>query len=79
MRRPLTAKEAAAHLGVTERWLEEAGRRGDVPVLKLGRLRRYDPEQLDQYLDERREQAEREARELRAARARTSNGGGRRR
>lgn len=46
----VTPDEAAALLSISRDTLE----RSDVPWVKLGRLRRYDPEQLRAYISARR-------------------------
>lgn len=40
-----TLEEAARYLGMSESWV----RRSDVPIVLLGRARRYDPEQVKAY------------------------------
>jgi excisionase family DNA binding protein len=48
--RMLTRQEAAAHLGVSEGTLADLRRRGGLPAIKLGRVYRYRPADLDAYL-----------------------------
>ena len=45
-----TKKEAAAYLGVTERWLRGATERGDIPYYKFERIVRYHRDDLDAYI-----------------------------
>lgn len=42
----LTPREAAALLNVSERTLWGLGNRGEIPVVRLGRATRYDPEDV---------------------------------
>jgi excisionase family DNA binding protein len=48
--RMLTRQEAAAHLGVSEGTLADLRRRGGLPAIKIGRVYRYRPADLDAYL-----------------------------
>ncbi len=58
-RRPLTPAEAADYLGVTERWVRRAVQERRVPFMKVGRLLRFHPDDLDSWLNEQRVPAER--------------------
>lgn len=57
-RAPLTTTEASEYLGVTERWIRRAVAERRLPYLKLGRLLRFHPLDLDTYMDARRVEAE---------------------
>ena len=46
----LTIKEAAQALNTKESWIRSAIFRGEIPIVKLGRLVRFDPEVLDQWI-----------------------------
>jgi len=46
----LTSAEVAEILNVPVRWVDEHGRRGDVPSLKLGRYRRYRRGDIDAWI-----------------------------
>lgn len=49
----VSAKEFADRLGISVRMLEELILQGKVPpYIKLGRLRRWHPEQLEKWIDE---------------------------
>jgi excisionase family DNA binding protein len=48
--RLLTAQEVADLLAVPTSWVREATRDGRLPHLKLGRYRRYQPEQIEAWL-----------------------------
>ena len=55
MSKLLTIKETAKLLGITESTLKGMIRRGAIPYIKLSpRVLRFDPEELDEYLDQRR-------------------------
>jgi hypothetical protein len=41
--RLLDSKQMADKLGVPKTWLEQAARNGDVPVVQVGKYRRFDP------------------------------------
>lgn len=56
-RRLLTIDEAAAHLGVTRRWVRRAVEERRLPYYKLGVLVRFDAADLDAYLDAGRVEA----------------------
>ncbi|MDZ4779035.1 MAG: helix-turn-helix domain-containing protein [Planctomycetia bacterium] len=53
--RLLTYKQAAKPLGVTERTIYAYVDAGELPVVKLGRLRRIRPEDLVVFIGKRRE------------------------
>lgn len=50
---PTTAKR----LGITERHLRELVVRRDIPFVKVGRLIRFKPDDLDRWIDENRTEA----------------------
>ena len=52
-RPPLDLAGAAAYLGITPRHLRELQYRGELAYVKVGRLVRFRPADLDRYLDER--------------------------
>ena len=55
MSKLMTIKETAKLLGITESTLKGMIRRGAIPYIKLSpRVLRFDPEELDEYLDQRR-------------------------
>lgn len=54
----LSIAEAAKYLNATERWLRRAVFERRVPYYKLGRLVRFDPDDLDRYLEANRVEAE---------------------
>jgi excisionase family DNA binding protein len=55
-RPPLGVAEAAKYLGVNERFMRELRAKRKLPCIKLGRLVKFDPADLDRYLDDCREQ-----------------------
>lgn len=48
----ITAREAAAALGVCERTLYSLTKRGEIPAVHIGRAVRYDIESLKQFIKE---------------------------
>ena len=55
MTRPLVdSKAAAERLGITVRHLEDLVARRELPVIKVGRLNRFDPGDLDLYIAQQR-------------------------
>lgn len=50
----IDAPAAAARLGTTERHVRDLVYRNRIPYVKVGRLVRFDPAELDAWLDERR-------------------------
>jgi excisionase family DNA binding protein len=55
MRRPpLTLAEASTYTGLTTRFLRREIQRGRIAVVRLGRLLRFDIEDLEEYLDRNR-------------------------
>jgi excisionase family DNA binding protein len=54
-RPPLDVKQTAEYLGVTERFVRELRAKRKVPCIKMGRLVKFDPDDLDRYLDDCRE------------------------
>lgn len=50
-RRPLDISEAAAYLNVSDRYVRRLVAERRVPYLKVGRLVRFRPEDLDSYLE----------------------------
>ncbi len=49
-RPPLNLEEAAAYTNLTARFLRREVQRGRLAVVRLGRLLRFDPDDLDDYL-----------------------------
>ena len=49
--RLLTAKEVAEHLQITEAWVEQQAREGDLPSIALGRYRRFRPSEVQAWID----------------------------
>jgi excisionase family DNA binding protein len=47
----LTPRDAARRLAVSERTLWSLTRAGSIPRIKLGRIVRYDPEDLRKFVD----------------------------
>lgn len=54
-RPPMNVSEAAEYLGVKERFIRARRNDRTLPVLKMGHLIRFDPDDLDQYLADSRE------------------------
>jgi excisionase family DNA binding protein len=55
----LTLSEAATRLGTTERHLRDLWSRREIPAIKIGRLIRFDPADLDKYIESHRIEATR--------------------
>lgn len=51
----LTAEEVAAMIGMGVDWIYEQARRGHIPVVKLGRYRRFRRESIEQWIAEQEE------------------------
>lgn len=51
----LTADEVAEMIGMGVDWIYEQARRGRIPVVKLGRYRRFRRESIEQWIAEREE------------------------
>lgn len=47
-----TPREAAAYLGMTERWIKDQLTYGTIPRTKLGRLNRFRKSDLDRWIEE---------------------------
>ena len=60
----LTVRDLMRRLNVPRSWVYEAAARGELPSLKLGKYLRFRQDELERYLEEKREAArmEREAR-----------------
>ena len=54
-RPPLKVEEAAEYLNVSVRFLRDRRRDGQLPAIKYGGLLRFDPDDLDRYIDACRE------------------------
>jgi len=54
-RPPLNVEEAAEYLNVSVRFVRDRRRDGQLPAIKLGGLLRFDPEDLDRYIEGCRE------------------------
>lgn len=48
---------AAARLGITERHLRGLTQDRKIPFVRVGRLKRYDPDDLDNWIEENRTEA----------------------
>jgi excisionase family DNA binding protein len=55
----LTPREAARALAIGERTLWSLTRRGEIPVVRIGRAVRYDPRDLDVYVQAQKQTAQR--------------------
>lgn len=53
----LNAREVAAMLGVDVNWVERACKRGELPYLRIGRLLRFRPSAIAQWMSEKEERA----------------------
>ena len=53
----LTPREAARAVAVSERTLWTLTRRGDIPCVRIGRSVRYDPRDLEAYINAARARA----------------------
>jgi len=53
----LTAKEAARALAISERTLWSLTRNGDIPSVRFGRAVRYDPRDLDRWIERQKQLA----------------------
>lgn len=51
----LTARQVAELLGVHENWVYDHAASGDLPSYKIGGTRRFDPEELHDWIEQRRE------------------------
>jgi len=47
----MTARDAAKMLGVCDKSLWNATKRGEIPAIKLGRSVRYDPRDLTRWIE----------------------------
>jgi len=56
----LRPREAARALGVSERWLWEHTKAGEIPCTKVGRVTLYPREMLEEWLRRRATQQQRE-------------------
>lgn len=54
MTRLLTAKEVASQLNVPTSWVYRAAREGQLPCVRCGRYRRFDPRDVDGWIDQQR-------------------------
>ncbi len=54
-RPPLNVEEAAEYLNVSVRFVRDRRSDGQLPAIKLGGLLRFDPDDLDRYIDACRE------------------------
>lgn len=46
----ITSAQAADRLGVSQRMVWELAKRGDLPVVKIGRAVRFDPLDIEQFV-----------------------------
>lgn len=51
----LTVEDVAAILNVRPRWVYEASARGDIPRVKVGGYVRFHREDIDKWIEERKE------------------------
>jgi excisionase family DNA binding protein len=51
----LTSKEASIALGISEKTLWNLTKAGIIPAVRIGRLVRYDPEDLKKFIHKRKE------------------------
>jgi len=51
----LTARQVAELLGVHENWVYDHAASGDLPSYKIGGSRRFDPEELRDWIEQQRE------------------------
>jgi excisionase family DNA binding protein len=65
--RLLSVPEAAARLGMSERWMWDVVSRREIPTVCLGRRRLFRPSDLDAYVERHVEASDREFREAVAA------------
>ncbi len=52
--RLISAKEAAKLWGVPKTWVESMARRGELPCVQLGVYKRFNPDDLEQFIKENR-------------------------
>ena len=64
----LTARQVAELLGVHENWVYDHAASGDLPSYKIGGTRRFDPEELDAWIEQQRENGREPERSKRRAR-----------
>ena len=50
----LTAKDVAERLQITEAWVHEAARTGDLPSIQIGRFRRFEQADIDEWIASKR-------------------------
>jgi excisionase family DNA binding protein len=53
----ITARDAAKALSISERCLWQLTKDGAIPCVRVGRLVRYDPNDLEQWIDQAKERA----------------------
>jgi excisionase family DNA binding protein len=53
----LTTPQAARSLAISERTLWDLTKRGEIPVVRIGRSVRYDPEDLKAWIDRQKERS----------------------
>ena len=51
----LTVRQVAELLGVHENWVYDHAASGDLPSYKIGGTRRFDPEEVHEWIDQQRE------------------------
>jgi len=52
--RLISAKEAAERWDVPKTWIESMARRGELPCVQLGIYKRFNPDDLEQFIKENR-------------------------
>lgn len=57
----LDARQAAERLGVSERTVRQMGRDGRLPVIRVGNQMRFEVDDLEEWLSERKRRAEQRA------------------
>jgi len=50
----ISAKEAAVRWDVPKTWIESMARRGELPYVQLGVYKRFNPDDLEQFIKENR-------------------------
>ena len=56
MRNLLSRKEAALRLNVTPRYLSELVTRGEIKYIKIGKTKKFDPDDVETYIEEGRKE-----------------------
>jgi excisionase family DNA binding protein len=75
----MTARQVAELLGVHENWVYDQAASGELPSYKIGGTRRFDPDELRGWIEQRREPESRNQPRRHVARKVATAAGGRRR